>query len=91
MGVMKDPSDKSRRGEYAQYSILAAIPAMLVVAPGLGFLGGQWLDEKLSSDPWFTIFGVFLGFGAAGVEIANLIKKAQSLEKKKDVKDNNGT
>jgi ATP synthase protein I len=31
-----------------------------------GLLGGQWIDKKLGSTPWFTLIG--LGFGmAAGV------------------------
>ena len=37
----------------------------LIVAPFLGSAMGYALDYQLGSDPWFLIFGVFMG-GAAG-------------------------
>lgn len=92
MGVMKDSSDKSRRGEYAQIGLVGAVPALLLAGPAVGFFAGQWADGKFGTDPWLQTIGVFLGFGAAGVEIANLVKKSQAIEreneKKKEKKEN---
>lgn len=39
---------------------------VLVVATAIGFLFGQWLDQKLGTDPWlmllFTLMGIVAGF-----------------------------
>ena len=96
MGVMQDPSKKSRRGEYAQFALLGAVPAVLLAGPAVGFFAGQWADGKLGTDPWLQMIGVFVGFGAAGIEIAKLVKKSQALEKEKEKekekdKNKNGT
>ena len=81
MGVMKDSSDKSRRGEYAPLALLGAVPALLIAGPAVGFFGGQWLDVEFGTDPYLSIVGVLLGFVAAGLEIAKLVKKSQAIEK----------
>lgn len=97
MGVMKDSSDRSRRSEYAQFALLGAVPAMLLAGPAVGFFGGQWLDQRFGTDPYLLIAGLIFGFGAAGVEIAKLVKKSQAIERenenKREAKDgtNNGT
>ena len=94
MGVMKDSSNKSRRSDYAQLALLGAVPAVLIAGPAVGFFAGQWADGKFGTDPWLQMIGVIFGFGAAGVEIASLVKKSQAIEKEKDKekdKTENGT
>lgn len=86
MGVMKDSSDKSRRGDYAQMALVGAVPALLVAGPAVGFFAGQWADGKFGTDPWLQFIGLFFGFGAAGLEIANLVKKSQAMEREKEKK-----
>lgn len=86
MGVMKDSSDKSRRGDYAQMALVGAVPTLLLAGPAVGFFAGQWADGRFGTDPWLQMIGVFLGFGAAGVEIANLVKKSQAMEREQEKK-----
>lgn len=86
MGVMKDSSDRSRRGDYAQMALVGAVPALLLAGPAVGFFAGQWADGRFGTDPWLQMIGVFLGFGAAGVEIANLVKKSQAMEREQEKK-----
>jgi F0F1-type ATP synthase assembly protein I len=93
MGVMKDSSGKNGRRDYAQFALLGAVPAIMIAGPAVGFFAGQWADGKFGTDPWLQIVGVVLGFGAAGVEIAGLVKKSQALEKEieKEDKADNGS
>lgn len=84
MPLLKGPSGSDKAKGYRQIGLLTAIPAILVVAPLVGFFGGQWLDGKLNTDPYLAVLGVVLGFVAAGREIAGLIKKAQALDKEED-------
>jgi len=89
MTLLGDPSDKKgkdeeRRSQYAAFSLLAAIPALLLAGPAIGFFLGSWADKKLGTDPYLVILGIILGFGASGVEIYGLIKKSQAMEDRKD-------
>jgi F0F1-type ATP synthase assembly protein I len=63
-----------------QLALLTAIPAILVVAPLVGFFIGQWADNKLSTAPLLSIMGLVIGFAAAGIEIRALIKKGTGPE-----------
>ena len=42
-----------------------AVGLEIVLAVLVGFLGGQWLDGKLGTAPWFQWFGLAVGIGAA--------------------------
>ncbi len=84
MAIIDDPSKKRDRGQYAQFSLLAAVPAVLIGGPLIGFLIGDWADGKFETGTLFTIIGIMLGFGAAGIEIYGLVKKSQDMEKRKD-------
>lgn len=86
MGLLNpDPNKKSNR-DLRQVSLLAAVPALLIAGPAIGFLIGQWADNKFGTDPYLLIVGLILGFAAAGREIYRLVKKAQSFEEKNDAK-----
>ena len=82
MALLDDPSGKDRGTNYAQYGMLAAVPAVLALGPLIGYFAGHWADEKLGTEPYLMVLGVVLGFRAAGIEIYELIKKAQRLEKR---------
>lgn len=84
MGVLKpNPKDKSRK-DLSQFSLLAAVPTMLIAGPAVGFFAGQWLDKKFDTEPYLLILGIVLGFGAAGIEIYKLVKKAEQLDKEQN-------
>ena len=75
------PSHNKKKGNnFAQISLLAAVPAILVAAPLIGLFAGKWLDSKFGTDPYLMIGGLVLGFIAAAREIMNLVRKAQSFE-----------
>jgi F0F1-type ATP synthase assembly protein I len=42
-----------------------AVGLEIVLAVVVGWVGGQWLDEKLGTTPWFKWIGLAVGIGAA--------------------------
>jgi F0F1-type ATP synthase assembly protein I len=42
-----------------------AVGMEIILAVLVGYLGGQWLDRKLGTGPWFEWIGLVLGVGAA--------------------------
>jgi F0F1-type ATP synthase assembly protein I len=57
---------------------VSAVGMELAVGLLLGYFGGRWLDEKLSTAPWLMWTGLGLGFLAGFRGIYQLIKKAKS-------------
>ncbi len=84
MGILKPSRKDKKNNDLRQYSLLAAVPTILIAGPGVGFFVGQWLDKKFETDPLWLIIGIVIGFGAAGVEIAKLVKRAESIDKEKN-------
>lgn len=90
MNLRKPDSNRGPDRYLQQVGLLAVIPALLLVAPGIGYLAGKWADDKFGTDPYLVILGIVLGFGAAGVEIYKLAKKSESLEREKDEEKRRG-
>ena len=69
----------------------SSIGIVFVASIVIGVLMGVWLDSKLSTKPWLTLF--FLGIGvAAGVKNAwHFIKKSGAMEKIEETKDDGTT
>jgi ATP synthase protein I len=42
-----------------------ALGLEILLALAVGFFGGQWLDGKLGTAPWFQWIGLVVGVGAA--------------------------
>lgn len=84
MGILKPSTNGKKNNDLRQFSLLAAIPTLLIAGPGVGFFAGQWLDKRFETEPLFVIIGIILGFGAAGVEIAKLVKRSESIDKEKN-------
>ncbi len=79
------PPPKGKKGTgLGGMSLLMAVPGILLVAPLMGFFAGRWADSKFDTEPYLTVIGLALGFGAAAREIYSLVKKAQALEEKED-------
>ena len=53
---------EDRTGSWLRYSHLGI---QFCLTFGLFVLAGTWADARLSSSPWLTVAGVFLGMGAA--------------------------
>lgn len=90
MSLLKGPSGKKKDRDYRQISLLAAVPTILVAGPLVGYFLGQWADDSWGTEPYLMTLGVVLGFVAAGIEIAGLVKRSQAIEREKE-KDGNGT
>lgn len=61
---------------YRQIGILTTIPMLMAVGPILGYYIGSFLDKTLGSAPYMMVIFIFLGFGASGKGVYDLIKKA---------------
>lgn len=84
MSLLKPKSGQDT--DYRQIGILAAIPAILLAAPLIGFFLGNWLDKKFGTEPYLLIAGVLLGLGSAGIEVYNLARKSAAMSEDKDDK-----
>ncbi len=73
-----------RYSQLRQLGLLASIPALMVVAPLLGLFAGQWLERKFHFDPWGTIVGLVLGFGAAVREIRDILRRVKDEDSRRD-------
>lgn len=82
--LLSRPPNKKKGTSLGATSLLLAVPAIMLVAPLIGFFLGRWADGKFDTDPYLTVVGLVLGFGAAGREIYFLVKKAQAIEDKED-------
>ena len=71
----KKPQGKKWK-EFRRAGMLAAIPALLAIGPILGWFVGDFLDRKLSTEPWLAYIGILVGFVAAGREVYHLAKRA---------------
>ena len=84
----KKPHTHNRGGkgkDLRQLALLSVIPALMVVAPLVGFFIGSWADEKFGTEPFLTILGLILGFASAGKEIYRVIKRVtQSKDENKN-------
>ncbi len=81
MGLLKPDQKGEKDNAVKQLALLTAIPAILIVAPLVGFFIGKWLDAKTETAPLFTILGLILGFAAAAKEIQVLIKRGTGPDK----------
>lgn len=46
------------------FARVGSVGIELALSTVVGLLGGQWLDEKLSTAPWLTVIGLLLGVTA---------------------------
>ena len=65
-----------------QFSLLVTVPALMFAAPAVGYVIGQWADNKFGTEPYLLIVGVVLGFTSAGVEVYRIVKKSAALDEK---------
>jgi len=50
----------------------------MAIRLALGFYGGQWLDRRLGTDPWFTLAGVLLAIGLSFHHLITEFSKVNS-------------
>ena len=54
-------------------SLVGQVGVVMVVFILIGLVVGQWVDDKLSTAPTFTLAFILLGIGAGGWSIARLV------------------
>ena len=57
------PGPGGRKGGGQDPAQLAGIGLQFAIVLVAFLFAGKWLDEKLGTDPWLLMAGVFLGFG----------------------------
>jgi len=67
--------------------MLSTIPFLMVVPPIAGLLIGRFIDQKLSTQPAFTIVFLILGFAAGVREVAIVLKRANARDSDGDKRD----
>ncbi|MBW2377803.1 MAG: AtpZ/AtpI family protein [Deltaproteobacteria bacterium] len=56
----------------------------LGLSVALGYLGGEWLDGKLGTEPWLKWIGLGLGLAAGGVSLYRVVRRAQRVMEEED-------
>jgi ATP synthase protein I len=70
----KDPKKVTA---WRQVGLLTTIPFILALAPIVGYLLGQYLDNRFHTRPWLGIILLGLGFVAGVRETIKIIKLSQ--------------
>jgi ATP synthase protein I len=63
------------------FARLGAVGMELGVSTVAGLLGGRWLDQKLSTEPYLTVVGLLLGVAAGFLSLFRALKANQQAEK----------
>ena len=75
---MKEPSTQQDLVRLIrQAGIYLSIPIVLAGGPTFGFLIGQFVDRRFSTDPWGVMVAVALGLMAGLYQTIRLIRHAQ--------------
>ena len=71
----------SSSDRWAAFRRLASSSAFRIA---LGYLGGEWLDGKLGTEPWLKWIGLALGLAAGGVSLYRVVRRAQRVMEEED-------
>lgn len=71
---MSDPP----RSSIGSLGALSAVGIAFVLAVGIGFFAGYWLDRWLGTSPLFTLVFFFLGVAAG---IVNVVRTANAVDR----------
>lgn len=78
------PIDPETKQIVRQASASGAIGIEIILALGVGYLGGNYLDHRFGTTPWLTRIGVVVGIAAA---IKALIRVTRQYQKQIEVDD----
>ena len=84
MSLVRKSPGKKTGGKYTAAGLYITIPTLMAAAILIGFFLGRWADGHFGTEPYLTLVGLVLGFGAAGREIYVLVKKAQRMDEEED-------
>jgi F0F1-type ATP synthase assembly protein I len=86
MSQEKRPPKMKKGGKYTAAGLYITVPTLMAAAILIGFFAGHWADGHFGTEPYLTLVGLALGFGAAAREIFRLVKKAQAMDEEEDNK-----
>ena len=76
--VLEDANiDQNQKPGWYSAAEASAIGIEIIVALGLGWYIGSRIDRRLHTVPWFTIFFVLLGVGAAIKAMVRVVRQYQ--------------
>ena len=78
---MLGPGGNKQLKTYAQ---VGAVGIELALSTVLGLLGGQWLDGKLETSPFLTVFGLLIGLAAGFRSLIRTVRRASQQANKRD-------
>ena len=87
--VPEGSEEEDRKLRAESYKIMASIGNLglfLLLAVIVGYFIGDFLDGKLGTKPWFTVFWILCGVAATVKEAIRNIKAAQKLGEKETPK-----
>lgn len=65
-------------------SLAFSFGVTLVLFIFLGFWGGQWLDQRLGTEPFFLVLGILLGVGLAFRNLLDELGVFRKADQKKE-------
>ncbi len=63
---------------------LSTIGLEIALSIAVGYLGGQWLDEKLGTGPWLEWIGLGFGLAAGALSLYRVVRRAQRMMEEED-------
>jgi ATP synthase protein I len=76
--------NREQREQLKQMGSFSTIGLELGLSIALGYLGGEWLDGKLGTEPWLKWIGLGLGLAAGGVSLYRVVRRAQRVMEEED-------
>lgn len=56
------------------FALASTISFQIAVPVVMGVFGGRYLDEKLGTQPWFLLAGIFLGLAAGVTGVVRIVQ-----------------
>ena len=65
---------KHSKSQLRAFGEVGTLGLEIALSAVVGFYGGQWLDERLKTEPWFKWFGLFVGVAAGVRAIVRVVR-----------------
>lgn len=76
--------NREQREQLKRLGSLSTIGLELGLSIAFGYLGGQWLDGKLGTEPWLKWIGLGLGLAAGARSLYRVVRRAQRMMEEED-------
>ena len=76
--------NREQREQLRQMGSFSTIGLELGLSIALGYLGGEWLDGKLGTEPWLKWIGLGLGLAAGARSLYRVVRRAQRMMEEED-------